>query len=97
MLCFVKEDIAFWVLDRLFQSFFPDDFLKEDFLAKEKKLLIEIGLSLKIFNDFPIENHEKFIENCVEMFVKSLFVDILTFQTTYFIWDNMLSKGTVII
>lgn len=95
MICFVKEDIAFWILDKLLIDIFPEDFLKADFFAKEAKLLIEISNSLKIFKGFELEKYEKFIQTCLELFFQSLFVDILTFQTTYFIWDSLFSKGTV--
>ena len=96
MLCFLNEDIAFWAFDRIFLNLLPENFLKEDYFNSEKKILIDIANSLKIFKDVQVETHEKFVRMCIELFSKSLFVDILTFQTTYFIWDSMLSKGTVI-
>lgn len=95
MLCFVKEDIAFWLIDRIFNDIFPDSYQNPDFSQKEAVFLIEISRSLKAFKDFPLEKHEKTVHSCVELFLRSLYVDVLSFQTTYFIWDYFFSKGNV--
>lgn len=95
MLCFVKEDIAFWVLDKLFLQFLPENFMNEDFLQIEMKIMIELAKSSKIFKDIQLKTHENLIIYCLELFFRSIFVNILTFQTTYFIWDNLFSSGSV--
>lgn len=95
LLCFVKEDIAFWTIDQLFQQILPSDFMNPDFVKNEKRLLNETAKSHKMFNDLKLEEYDKFIEFCIDLCLRALFVDILSFQTVYFIWDNLFSKGTV--
>ena len=95
LLCFVHEDNAFWTLDQIFQQILPTDFMAADFVKKEKKLLIEISKTSKMFKDLKLEDYDKFIEFCIDLCLRSFFVDILSFQTVYFLWDNLFSKGSV--
>lgn len=99
LLCFCCEEIAFWIYDSLINEFKMQELFKQenDFFEKEIAFIKNLGNVFKIFSEENEKNIQKFLEETLPKFFKSLFFNELNFQIVYFIWDMIFSKGSVII
>lgn len=93
----MNEELTFWTLNIIFINLLPDNFFEfDEFLNQEHSFLKKIIESNKLLTN---ENNQAKIDEFLSIYLKyfwsSLFVDILSVQTTYFIWDNLFSKGNV--
>ena len=97
MLCFTCEEICFWILDSLIVELFSNDFFKEDsnFFEQEINVILNLGKVFKIFSEENEELIKKFLNISIKVCFRTCFFNILNFQTVYFIWDDIFSKGTV--
>lgn len=98
LLCFACEEISFWIFDFLMNELCLNEFYQENTNIIEQEILVIKNLG-KVFKIF-IEEDENLINNFLSTHInvcfKTGFLNVLNFQTVYFIWDNMLSKGSVI-
>ena len=96
ILNFMSEEMAFWMLDILFNNLLPNEYINiQELFEKECDYIAKIGYAEKMFADIDSELLKIFLKKYIPILLESLFVDILNFQTTYHIWDCFLSKGNV--
>lgn len=97
LLCFCCEEVAFWIYDTLINEYLPNDYFQKEelFLEKEVKLLTNLGLAFKIFTPEQQQIIEIFLTQKIECYFRTFFVNFLNFQIVYFIWDSLITKGSV--
>lgn len=76
LLCFCCEEIVFWIYDSLINEFKMQELFKQenDFFEKEIAFIKNLGNVFKIFSEENEKNIQKFLEETLPKFFKSLFL-----------------------
>lgn len=98
LLCFLDEEMSFWAFCRLYEELIPEIFsIEQEPIQNEMYMLIEAAKDLGFLDQMDVDPLRKSLHSYLSSAMINIFVNCMSFQCTYFIWDNAFSKGSVLI